>query len=188
MTDSGPANPTSPSRDRGGWVKWLLIASLATNLLVVGVVAGAWFHGHRHGLFRAPGGPSDFGLLYFSRTLPEERRGEVRKLLREGRADLRTRRDEMTKLRQAAAEALAADDFTPERLRQAMDAIGGAEMAKRDAGVDVLMKVVAILTPEDRKRLSEWWKHRLEKEARYRRKRPAKTTAPAAADKPAPQP
>ncbi len=60
-----------------------LIASLALNLLFIGAVAGAMLGHGRH----PPrlGKSEDFGMMGLSRVLPEDRRKEMRKLLRADR-------------------------------------------------------------------------------------------------------
>ena len=152
-------------------MKWLLVASLALNLLIAGALAGAWLHRHGDGPLRWAGGPSDFGLMFFSRSLPDERREAVRKILREGKSGIKSRKAEITALQTAAAEALAAPDFTPEKFRETIAAIGGSEERRRKASVDVLLKVIEILTPEERQRLAEMWKKRLERETRRQKRR-----------------
>ncbi|MDX2308442.1 MAG: periplasmic heavy metal sensor [Hyphomicrobium sp.] len=167
--EPGPTAPeaaTDPAARPRRWTKWLLVVSLALNLLIAGGLAGAWWHHRNEGPMRWAGGPSDFGLMYFSRSLPEERREAVRKLLREGRKSLRDHKSEVTALRASAADALAADDFSPEKFRAAVETVGTSEETRRKGSIDVLMQVVQTLTPDERKRLAAMWKKRIERESR----------------------
>jgi uncharacterized membrane protein len=168
---SPPAAPAPAPAATGRGLRWLLIASLALNLLVAGALAGLWLKGPPpHGPHR--GGPSAtaFGLMMFSRDLPPERREAVRKPLREARRAARPLREDMRAARTRAAEVLAAPDFTAEKLKAAMDEIGAVETRLRGSGVDALVGAVGALTPEERRKLSEVWKRRLEQGERRKGK------------------
>ncbi len=167
MTEANPS-VTQPKNGRG-W-RWLLVVSLALNLLVAGAVAGLWIKGPPHGAPHWGATPTTFGLMRFSRDLPLERRQKVRGHLREAYKSLRPLRDEMRAARRRAAEALGAPDFSKEKLQAAMDGIGAAETRIRQTGVDALIKGIGELEPVERQKLSEAWLQRLDREYRPRRR------------------
>lgn len=177
MSDQPAPNPETPP-STGRRFRWLLIASLAVNLLVFGAMAGAWVFGHRHGHMRGWGPtPMEHGLMFFSRSLPEERRDMVRKHLKDGRAAAKPIREELRQARLRAAEILMSPDFTTDKLKAAMDAIGAADQRMRQNGADVVVKAVEGLNPEERKSLGQHWQRRLQFEDR-RRKRSGKDAPP----------
>ncbi|MGB0499146.1 MAG: periplasmic heavy metal sensor [Rubricella sp.] len=69
----------SPKGTTRGWVKWLLVVSLALNLLVLALVAGALTRGAEIGE-RTALGPGLGGLI---EALPDDRRQDLRAELRE---------------------------------------------------------------------------------------------------------
>jgi uncharacterized membrane protein len=171
-------------------LKYALIASLALNLLVLGTVAGAMYTFHRHPPPRMGYGPhQDFGLMGLTRTLPEERRKEMRKKLREDREKLRPLVEELRALRRDAATKLAADPFDSAALKAAFDVAGEKDRAVREAAITAFLAHAEQLTPEERRRLADWWLKRNEpfKERRKKKKDAeesgaAEATAPAAAN------
>lgn len=162
------ASPAAAPSRRG---RWLLIASLAFNLLVAGALAGAFFFGPKHGPGRWGATPMEFGLMHFSRKLPEDRRTAVREVLRDGRKAAKPMRAQLRDARQAAADVLGSADYSADRMQAALDQIGVVEDGLRRNGVSVVVKALDKLTPEDRKSLSEAWSKRLERHDRRRKGR-----------------
>ncbi|MCU0736018.1 MAG: periplasmic heavy metal sensor [Methylotetracoccus sp.] len=162
---STPPTTGGPSGGR----RWLLISSLALNLLFIGGVGALWFKGPP-----GPGhwGPSQtaFGIMRFSRELPPERRAAVRQHLKEARQGLKDLKAELRLARQKAAEVLASTSYTPEQLKTALDAIALAENRMRDTGTAALLKSIGELTPEERQKLAAGWTQRLQKEQRRKNK------------------
>lgn len=167
MSDTSMAPPTA-SAPSSGW-RWLLISSLALNLLFIGGLGALWFKG--------PPGPGHwgasqtaFGIMKFSRDLPPERRDAVRQHLKDARQGLKDLRAELRAARLKAAEVLASPSYAPEQLKAALEAIASAENRMRDAGSVALLKSIGELTPEERQSLAEAWTRRLEKPQRRRAK------------------
>lgn len=158
--------PAQPSR----W-KWLLIASLALNLLVAGAIAGRVVFGPHHGPGRWGQAPGDFGLMGFSKLLPSDRQTLVRQNLRAARPEFRELRAETVELRKQAADVLLAEPFDKAALKAALDRVGAGETRVRDKGVDVFVDTAGQLTPDERKTLAEAWKKRLEQRPKGRKKR-----------------
>jgi uncharacterized membrane protein len=169
---STPPAAIQPSRG----LRWLLVVSLALNLLVAGAVLALWIKGPpRHG----PHGPTQtaFGLLRFSDELPPERREAVRRHLRESRPELRALRGDLRTARSKAVDALQSPSFTLEEMKTALDAISAADGRLRDAGASTLLKAIGELTAEERDKLAQAWKRRLDREQR-RKGKPGKDGSP----------
>lgn len=194
MSDVSPPAPAPSERPGSRRLKYALIASLALNLLVIGTVAGTMFmHGFgKHPPPRSGYGPhQDFGLMGLTRTLPEERRKEMRKNLREDREKLRPLIDELRASRREAAAKLGAEPFDSAALKGAFDVAGEKDRAVREAAIAAFLVHAEQLTPEERRRLADWWLKRNEpfKERLKKKKKDAKesgaaeaTTAPASSN------
>jgi uncharacterized membrane protein len=176
LTVTGAGGPAGPGR-----LKLLLIVSLALNLLVIGALAGAFLMGPRRGHWHG-GRSEDFGLLGFARTLPADRRSEIRKSVQRDRAALKPLWREMRKARENAAAVIVAEPYDKDKVKAAFDAIGAAESRLREAGVAILLNTAEQLTPDERRALGEWW---VKKRGRHFRFRDDKDDGPSD-DKPSP--
>lgn len=112
MADRVPGKP----RNR---MRILLVASLALNLLIVGLVAGAMLGGHRdHG--RDPA-LRDLGFGPFIAALPPDDRAALRDALRREAGALRANRAEMRAIFDAFLSGLRADPFDAAALRRVVE-------------------------------------------------------------------
>ena len=104
-----------PTKSPRRWVRWLLIGSLALNLIVVGVVAGAaWrFAGHGRDGGKAP--PPIGALLY--RDLDRDTRNALRSAVEGDHESFRARR--MAEV-VTVVTLLRADPFDPAALEGAL--------------------------------------------------------------------
>lgn len=175
VTNPG-AEPRNPGSRR---LKYALVASLALNLLILGAVAGTMYGFSKHGPPR-PGHVrgEDFGLMGLSRELPEERRKEFRKQLREDRAKLKPLMEEIRTARRAAADRLGADPFDRAALESAIAVVAEKERAFRQAAVTSFLGHAEQLTPAERSTLADWWRRKSESpKPRVSKKDKAKTDA-----------
>lgn len=159
MTET--AQPPAPAACGRRW-RWLLVASLALNLLIIGGLAGLWMKGPPHGRPHWGASPTAFGLMRFTRDLPPERREAVRGHLKDARTSLRALRSELRDARRNAVEALRTPDYSTDKLAAAMAAVADVDNRMRAAGTEALMKGIAELTPEERAKLADAWTRRLE--------------------------
>lgn len=176
MSDVSRPEPSASQGTGSRRLKYALIASLALNLLVVGAVAGTMvMHGFgRHPLPRIGYGPhQDFGLMGLTRRLPEERRKEIRKKLREDRDKLRPLIEDLRAARRDAADKLAAEPFDSMALKSAFDVAGEKDRAVREAAIAAFLVHAEQLKPEERRMLADWWRKRNEpfKERRKKKKK-----------------
>ncbi len=141
-------------------LKYALIVSLALNLLVLGAAAGTLYtYGFgKHGPQRfGPGRGEDFGLMSLTYRLPEERRKEIRKKLREDRAVLKPLIEDVRAARRTAAETLAAAPYDRAALESAITVSADKERTLRQAAVAAFLGHADTLTAEERGLLAERW-------------------------------
>lgn len=146
MSEAGEAaTPT------GAWARWrstVLVASLALNLLVVGVIATAAVRAH----FSRPHGPAGQASLFaYARMLPQQRRQEIWSTTREERQRLRSVRGELRQLRDEMRATLQADPFDADRFKAAHHKLNEAESTARVAARALFEKFVIALSPGERK-------------------------------------
>jgi uncharacterized membrane protein len=156
MTEAGNVGATSVRR-APRWMVGVLTASLALNLVVIGLVAGA--------IWRPKEPPPTAGvvipnLLGYASMLPSDRRkvmweqtAEERRHLRPFRRAVRAARDETTKV-------LATEPFDRERYQAAQARQAEAENNARAAVQDLFVKIADNLTPEERLAFPRWREHR----------------------------
>jgi uncharacterized membrane protein len=165
------AAPQSPKERR---LKHMLIASLAFNLLVVGAVAGAMIFGP-HGPRHRGGSPGDeYGLMGFTRALSADRKGPIRKAIKEQRETFKPLREAVDEARREAADVLVEEPFSKDKLKQAFDKINEADVKLKSAGQGMLLSTAEGLTPDERRALKDWWEKRHARWFRGRDDKPPK--------------
>lgn len=137
----------------------LLVASLAFNLFLGGILVGGWFAG-RAAMPPDDGPPGHFEppTQPFRRlvaALSPEARIEARRIFGEHRSDIRGDFAALHQARLATARALLAEPFDPAAASAAF-----AELRQRTAAVqqnlhDALVELATRLGPDDRRRLVE---------------------------------
>jgi uncharacterized membrane protein len=107
----------SPPTRTPRWVQVLLVVSLAANLMVAGLVVGAWLRGGPHGMAgRDPG----FGP--FAAALSDDDRRALRRAFLSRMPEMRENRMALRRDMQGVLAALHADPFDAAALDSAMDA------------------------------------------------------------------
>lgn len=159
---------TSPPGTGSRRMKYVLIGSLALNLLFVGAVVGMGFKKHGHGPHHAA--REHFGLMGLTRVLPDERRKEVLEQLKKEYDERRPAMEDLRTARHEAADRLAADPFDRASLEAALENVAGREQALRSATVETFLVQAERLSAEERKLLSERWRKRADWMARHRGK------------------
>jgi uncharacterized membrane protein len=123
------------SRPPGKTWSWLLVASLALNLLVVGTIVGAMVVSHRHGgPGNFPGGRmfmGDAGLVGYVRSLPRERRVFFRTQLDNSRQAMKSFRQNVRQAKADVSAALAAEPFDQARFEAAVTKLVAMETEAR---------------------------------------------------------
>ena len=153
MSEAATPPVARPGRSR--WLRWLLIASLAFNALVIGlVVRSVW---HMRAASMSVVGGLDARLPGFVDTLPPERRDALRRL---GMADrprqLRPLRLEVRRARGDVMRAFLAEPFDKQALSKAQAAALEAEIRLRTAVQEILPEIGERMTPAERRALVGW--------------------------------
>jgi uncharacterized membrane protein len=125
------------------WTTWALVASLALNLALLGLIGGA--------LLKGPPPPMPgITLWHYARALPDPYRRDLGRALRETRRDWIGPREALRQQRAALAAALTAEPFEPAQvagvLQQERQLTG--ELAER--GTELLLAQIGRMSPEDR--------------------------------------
>jgi uncharacterized membrane protein len=106
-------------KPKKSWMKYLLIVSLGLNLAIAGLVIGAKMGGHggpRGGHAKYAGGT---GMHVLMRSLPDSKRGEVRKYFHEKRDKIRANGDAMRNSLISISTAISARPFDENALTTA---------------------------------------------------------------------
>ncbi|MDG4648610.1 periplasmic heavy metal sensor [Roseibacterium sp. SDUM158017] len=139
-------------RRTGRGIKIALAVSLALNLLVAGLVAGAML---------AHGGRGDapairmLGLGPFALALPREGRDEVRERLAEGMTGLRAERARIGSSLGQVRRALLAEPFDREAAARALAASRDAAAALQAGGHAALLDTLAGMSLDERERVAD---------------------------------
>lgn len=159
QTDTNASVEGRPTGSRR-WLWTLLVVSLAVNLLVIGALAGAFWHrGHRgHGA----GGDhrQAFGIVRFARDLPAERREVLVGLVEDARGRLRSKRQEARAARRVAHDLLAAQPFDAQAFSAAVNNVVAVRSTSHQLAADLLVSAVGAMTAEERAAYAEWLKSR----------------------------
>jgi uncharacterized membrane protein len=151
MTDGRTAH-AEPMRRAPRWLLAALFASLALNLVIVGLVAGAMWR------FRAPVWPPS--LVGYASSLPPERRKQLWEQTAEERAELRPLRRDVRAAREETVRALVTEPYDRQRYLAAQEHQTETERRVRHAMQALYLKIADILTPEERRAYPRWREHR----------------------------
>ncbi len=165
MSDNGTGQSGGQTNGRWGWMRILLVASLAFNLVILGFAGGAfwkWRHGGHWGM-RGFGGQ----ISTYLRTLPDERRAEIRDAIRPLYTEIRPLRKNIRAARDDVAEVLKADRFDRAKFEEAMGKMRKEEFMARSALTSVLAEFAGKMTAAERR---NYVKH-LQRRHRWRRSR-----------------
>jgi uncharacterized membrane protein len=127
------------------------IASLALNLLFIGVFAAAVWH-HRHERPRT-GEP---GLLGFVKDLPADRQDSVRQEISAAREGMKDLRGSVRQTWLDANSLLASEPFDKEKFKAALAKLADVELRYKTTFNGALAETAASLSPDERKLLKAW--------------------------------
>lgn len=149
MTDQ----PLHPVRRPFPWLKVLLVASLALNLLVGGAAVARFFTHEPPGRLQ---GISEMQLIprKFFGDLDGGRRKELMAVFRGFRGEFNEGREARKQLANALVAALAAEPYDERQTRAAVAAFNERSAALVTRGGDAAMEFIAKLTPDERKLLA----------------------------------
>lgn len=146
------------SETRSGRGRILLVISLALNVFFVGTVVGGAMIGRalhtRSGDVRHA--PPIHSFANPKKILHEVKPGDREALVKQVRGDMKALRPllkDVGKARRAAIEAMRSDIFDAEATLSAFDALMGAEAKAHKASNQTLVRMLATLSDEERKRV-----------------------------------
>lgn len=128
-----------------------LIASLAVNLLFVGLFAtAAWEHRRGHPKKSEP------GLLGFVRELPADRQSAVKSEIAAAREATKELRATVRKSWLDTNAVLTAEPFDKAKFKASLDELSGIEAKYKAALYNAMADTAEKLAPEERKLLQSW--------------------------------
>ncbi|WP_045836064.1 periplasmic heavy metal sensor [Hyphomicrobium sp. 99] len=142
-------NKLAPARS--GYLYPAFIASLALNLLFVGLFAAAAWHHHEKSL-----AANEPGLLGFVRQLPENRQDAVRNEITGARAAMKDLRASVRKSWNDANALLTQEPFDKVKFAEALAKLRETETVYKSGLNSALVETAASLSPEERKILQSW--------------------------------
>jgi uncharacterized membrane protein len=151
MTEAATA--LTPTRRLPRWLLAALFASIAVNLVFVGLVAGALWR------FRPAWPGAAPTLINFTSLLPSDRRKQLWDQTAEERARMRPLRREVRAARDATVRALAAEPYDREQFLAAQQHQTETEAQARRTVQELNLKIADSLTPEERHAFARWREH-----------------------------
>jgi uncharacterized membrane protein len=133
-------------KPKTSWKKYLLIGSLALNVLVVFAIAGAAFKPDRPKL-------KDREVSIqgsFMRALPEDMREQLKDSFRKGGEGFRKQRETSRKLREEMKVVISATPYEDAALRAVFEKQKQLRIAFVDRGDSVLIELISSMTDEQR--------------------------------------
>lgn len=127
--------------------RWALVASLALNLLLLGVL-GTW-------LWRSDSRSDPSALAEAVATLPEPDRTALEHLLDQRRAERKAILDDLAQLRTATTEAMSADPYDPAKAAAALAAVRDKFKELRDVVEGTVLEIMPKLPAEQRRKMLE---------------------------------
>lgn len=150
MTDpvtSPPDAKAAPAKSPR-WVKVLLALSLALNVAVLGIVAGAALKFHRGGV--AMDGPGGMSFGPFSDALTQDQRRALFRDLSKDGSGLRDMRRELRADMDRVLTTLRATPFDPQAFRSAIEQQNNRLAARVDQGREGLIDLIEAMTDAER--------------------------------------
>jgi len=137
--------------NRFRWLAVLLAASVAVNFGLLGFTVGQLLSGARVGPLHDPAR----GLFRSLRDLPEERRDELKPLLRSQMGGARPNLRHLRSAQRDVFESAAAEPFDRLALGDALQRFRDELLASQERGHRALVEVMAVLTEDERRQLLE---------------------------------
>lgn len=154
MSDANTGGASSPGAPKRRWIKPLLIVSLAFNLLFVGLVAGSFWK-FRHGKGWVPRHRAFEATIEQVITEMPDKRATAEDVLARLRSDVIPRARGYRAARKAVIDALLADPYSEERLREAMAELRAIRSDVLTGMHTLALDLVRDMSAAERRRLLE---------------------------------
>jgi uncharacterized membrane protein len=147
-----PETPITPPKASGGsrWIKIALAVSVALNLAVAGLVAGAWL---REGPGR--GMPRDMSFGPFTEALSDNDRRELRRALGDRGPGFRESRQQMRTDLEALLATLRASPFDPVAAEEALTTVARRTTDRLDLGRDLITNRILAMSDAERQAFAD---------------------------------
>jgi uncharacterized membrane protein len=156
MSGTAP-EPKAPRLRASRWMWIVLIASLAFNLLGIGLVAGSlWQVRYARA---TPGGPLPGRIADFAETLPAERRAGIQDAMNAAQAAIKPLRQQARQARREALKAFTSEPFDKDKFAAAQARASAASLEVRQAYLRLLTEMGASLSAEERRQFLRWRAH-----------------------------
>lgn len=143
-----PVPPTTTGTSR--WIKIALAVSVALNLAVAGLAAGAWLReGHGRGL------PRDMSFGPFTEALSDVDRRELRRALADRAPGFRASRQEMRADLETLLASLRATPFDPAAAEAALAAVARRTTDRLDLGRDLMTGRILAMSEAERQAFAD---------------------------------
>lgn len=140
--------------------RWLIVGLVVSVLLNVALI-GAFVGRHMaDGIGPPRGGNPLFGVMRFTKTLPEARQAELSEILRQYRQAARPNIRMLRGRQEAFRAAMLAEPMDALAVRASLDALQQALADQHKAGHEALVMVLENLTAEERQALDEQLRRR----------------------------
>lgn len=169
MTDQADTEKRKWFQTWPHWTMFLLVASLALNLLIAGAIGMRYFYPER---LERWSGASFTQLLprRFLSDLPDDRRREFLDILKSRREVFRQSRTDMRDVALRFATALERDPYNEAEATAAIQDFTRLSTQMVDSGTDATLDIVKKLSPDERVLLAKQVRERVER-MRERRKK-----------------
>lgn len=154
MTDTTP----NPVPRKGNWLRWVLVGSVALNVLLIGLVGGALYKVKSFGVSLPPAkhsrdgsGPRDKSSMMLFALDKQDRRALFKKVRQSQRADVRANRAQLAAANERIREAILAVPFEKAALEVALDAQHRTGQNMIQIGQRSFATVISEMTDEERK-------------------------------------
>jgi len=127
--------------------RWALVASLALNLLLLGVIGTWWWRSDSHS------GPS--ALAEAVATLPEPDRTALGRLLEQRQAEAKAIGNDLRQQRAAVNEALSADPYDAGKVTAALATMSDKFKELRGVVQGTILEIMPKLSAEQRRKMLE---------------------------------
>jgi len=139
--------PNTDAKKRWPWLKIVLFASLALNLLVVGLIAGAALGKGPHN--RSPG-LSALGFSPFVRALPRADRDAIAEAFKQKSGSFQDNRRALRREFDAFLTSLRAETIDEAELRRLIESQGKRVTERRGLAQELVIERIVAMTPEAR--------------------------------------
>lgn len=139
------------------WSMMVLIASLALNFVILGVVAGSIWRVRAHQPQSRGVTPN---LLGYAASLPAERRDVIWNATAEQRQHIRPFRRDIRAAREEVMHAIAANPFDGQKFAAAQGRLADAYSRARAAVQELDLQIAVQLTPDERRAFPPWREQR----------------------------